>query len=107
MAVTVVAAVAPPRAPTKLRVMIGTLHAAALTTARSAADSVDEPYFLVSVLGPHADRAVLQLPNAGHLRIRENEALGARPLADVGVAPGDTVRVLVSVLEGPAGHAGR
>jgi hypothetical protein len=91
---------AQPHAATKLRLTLATLHAAVLTTPRAAADSVDGPYFLVSVLGPHAKASTIQLPASGHLRIHRDEALGARPLIDLSLEPGDSVRLLVSVLAG-------
>src|SRR4051812_31225223 len=87
-------------APTKLRVTLATLHAASLTAPRPASDSVDEPYLLVSVLGPQAKTATIHLPPTGNLTIHEDEALGARPLVDLNLEPGDTVGLLVSVLEG-------
>jgi hypothetical protein len=40
------------------------------------------------------------LPATGHLSIHEDEALGARELVDLSLEPGDSVRLLVSVLEG-------
>jgi hypothetical protein len=91
-------------APTNLRLTLATLHAAALTAPRGASDSLDAPYFLVSILGPRASTETIHLPAAGHLRIHQNEALGARPLVDLNLQPGDTVRLLVSVLEGAKVH---
>lgn len=88
------------RAPTRLRVTVATLHAASLTTPRAPSDSVDAPYFLVSILGPGKITGTIHLPAAGHLTIHQDEALGARQLADVSLNPGDSVRLLVSVLEG-------
>jgi hypothetical protein len=89
----------PSHAGTKVRLTLATLHAAALTTPRVATDSVDGPYFLVSIVGPHAKTETLHLPDTGHLVIHEDEALGARPLVDLSLEPGDSVRLLVSVLE--------
>jgi hypothetical protein len=86
--------------PSRVRLTLATLHAAALTTPRAATDSVDGPYFLVSILGPHAKAEAIHLPATGHLTIHEDEALGARDLVDLHLEPGDTVRLLVSVLEG-------
>ena len=86
--------------PTGLRLTVATLHAATLTTPRAATDSVDGPYFLVSILGPRAKAEAIHLPATGHLTIHEDEALGARDLVDLNLAPGDTVQLLVSVLEG-------
>lgn len=96
----VLSLLAAPPAPTKLRLTMATLHAAALTAPRAATDSIDEPFFLVSILGPHAKSGTLHLPATGHLRIHQDEALGTRPLVDLSIAPGDTVRLLISVLEG-------
>ena len=90
----------PSHAPTKLRLSIALLHAAALTAPRAATDSTDGPYFLVSILGPQTKTATIHLPSTGHLTIHEDEALDARDLMDLSLEPGDTVRLLVSVLEG-------
>jgi hypothetical protein len=90
----------PHHPPTRVRLTVATLHAAALTVPRAATDSVDGPYFLVSVLGPRAKAETIHLPVTGHLTIHEDEALGARDLVDLSLEPGDTVRLLVSVLEG-------
>ncbi|MDB4875349.1 MAG: hypothetical protein JWM41_1795 [Gemmatimonadetes bacterium] len=86
--------------PAKIHLTLATLHAAALTAPRAATDSVDGPYFLVSVLGPRTKTETIHLPESGHLHIRRGEALGTRPLVDLSLEPGDTVRLLVSVLEG-------
>ncbi|HSR92887.1 MAG TPA: hypothetical protein VLK88_16405, partial [Gemmatimonadales bacterium] len=79
---------------------VATLHAAALTTPAGSGDTDDAPYLLVSVLGPGADTASPHLPSTGHLSIHLDEALGAGPLVDPHLQPGDSVRLLVSVLEG-------
>jgi hypothetical protein len=89
----------------KVQLTLSTLHAAALTSPRQSGDSVDAPYYLVSVLGPRAKAETLHLPANGHLLIHQNEALGARPLIDVSLEPGDSIRVLVSVLEGKSVQA--
>lgn len=90
----------PSHTATKVHLTLATLHAAALTAPRPATDSVDGPYFLVSIVGPRTKTATLHLPETGHLIIHEDEALGARGLTDVSLEPGDSVQVLVSVLEG-------
>jgi len=79
---------------------IATLHAAALTTPAGSGDTDDSPYLLVSVLGPGTATSSLHLPSTGHLSIHLDEALGAGPLMDLSLQPGDSVRLLVSVLEG-------
>jgi hypothetical protein len=84
-----------------LRLTLATLHAASLTAPRAATDSVDGPYFVVSILGPRDMEKSIRLPESGHLLIHQDEALGARPLVDLNLSPGDTVRVLVSVLLSP------
>lgn len=84
--------------PGKVQLTIATLHAAALTTSRGAGDSLDAPFFVMSVIGPHAGaRAVL--PDGKPLSIRRDEALGARPLTELSLGDGDSVQVLLSVLE--------
>lgn len=87
-------------APATVHVSVATLHAAALTSPREATDSVDAPYFLASIAGPSSSSSTIQLPASGHLIIHEDEALGARTLVDLHLQPGDSVRLLVSVLEG-------
>ena len=90
-----------PHAPiAAVHLTIATLHAAALTTPTGSGDSDDAPYLLVSVLGPGAETSSLHLPASGHLSIHLDEALGAGPLTDLSLQPGDSVRLLVSVLEG-------
>ena len=87
-------------APTTVRLTIATLHAASLTAPRAATDSTDGPFFLVSIQGPRTKMETIHLPESGHLSIHQDEALGARPLVDLNLEPGDSVRLLVSVLEG-------
>lgn len=88
------------RVPTTVRLSLATLHAAELTTPRAAMDSADAPYLLMSIRGPRATSTTIRRPELGQLRVRRDEALGARPLTEVSLEPGDSVRVLVSVLEG-------
>jgi len=90
-----------PHAPMAgVHLTIATLHAAALTTTTGKDDADDSPYLLVSVLGPGAASSNLHLPASGHLSIHLDEAIGAGPLTDLSLQPGDSVRLLVSVLEG-------
>jgi hypothetical protein len=84
--------------PEKVQLTIATLHAAALTSSRTPGDSTDAPFFVVSVIGPRASWASI-LPDSGPARIRRDEALGARPLTELTLASGDSIQVLVSVLE--------
>lgn len=86
-------------APVALRLSVATLHAAVLTAPRAASDSEDSPYLLVTVAGPRGT-STIHLPASGQLRIRRDEALGARALTDVQLEPNDSIRVLISVLEG-------
>ena len=84
--------------PEKVQLTIATLHAAALTTARAPEDSLDAPFFVMSVIGPHAGASAI-LPEGAPLTIRRDQALGARPLTELSLADGDSVQVLLSVLE--------
>ncbi|HEY1951847.1 MAG TPA: hypothetical protein VGG76_03485 [Gemmatimonadaceae bacterium] len=88
-----------PRPETTVRLTVATLHAAALTQPRTAADSVDGPYFLVSIVGPGTKARALHLPAKGHLRIHQDQALGSSELVDLRLNPGDSARLLISVLE--------
>ncbi|HSQ32835.1 MAG TPA: hypothetical protein VLN49_23425 [Gemmatimonadaceae bacterium] len=90
-----------PPAPTEVRLSIATLHAAALTKARAAGDDTDSPFLLMSIIGPGGSVRESNVPTTGQLTIHLDEALGARPLTDLQLQPGDTVRLLVSLLEGP------
>jgi hypothetical protein len=89
-----------PPAPIEVRLSIATLHAAALTTARAAGDDTDSPFLLMSIIGPAGSIRASHVPTTGQLTIHLDEALGARPLTDLQLQPGDTARLLVSVLEG-------
>jgi hypothetical protein len=90
--------VRPTTSPVEL--LIATLHAAALTSPNAPRDSVDAPYLLVSVFGPHTKSQALTFPAEGHLRIHRDEALGARALETLRLADGDSLRVLITVMEG-------
>jgi hypothetical protein len=80
---------------------VRTMHAAALSTARSASDAVDAPYLLVSTLGPRDTRAASRLnADSAHRMIRLDQALSPQPLSTLRLQPGDSVRVLVSLMEG-------
>ncbi|HEU4996449.1 MAG TPA: hypothetical protein VFT29_16650 [Gemmatimonadaceae bacterium] len=84
--------------PERVQLSIATLHAAALTTSRSAGDSTDSPFFLVAVIGPRASSTTM-VPEGGQQRVRQDEAIGARPLTELTLASGDSVQILLSVLE--------
>jgi hypothetical protein len=88
----------PPAAAVELR--IATLHAAALTSPRAPQDSVDAPYLLVSVIGPRTRSHAFMLPAEGRWSIHRDQALGARALETLQLVDGDSVRVLVTVMEG-------
>jgi len=96
---------APATRETPVRVTLATLHAATLTAPRAAGDTVERPYLLVAVVRSGARMETLRLPATGQLSVRRDEALGARPLLDLRLAPGDTVRVLVSALTGASARA--
>lgn len=84
--------------PVRVQLTIATLHAAALTSPRQAGDSTDAPFFVFQVVAAHGSSAAV-LPDTGKRRLRENEQFGVRPLTQVSLAAGDSVEVLVSVLE--------
>src|SRR5436190_15588325 len=84
--------------PEKVQLNIATLHAAALTTSRAAGDSTDSPFYVVAIIGPGATSRTM-VPQGGQQTIRQNEAIGARPLTELSLANGDSVQILVSVLE--------
>lgn len=87
-------------APAQVQLNMATLHAAALTKARTVRDSADAPYLFVTVFGPGQSNASMQMPAASqHWSIRQDEAKGAAPLTSITVNPGDSVRVLFTLLE--------
>lgn len=88
-------------APARLQLTVATIHAAALTAPREAADSLDSPYLLVSRVGPGRTTATGRLPLDAHFAIRADQALGAEPLLTLELAPGDSVQLLLSLLENP------
>lgn len=85
---------------TTVDLSMATLHAAVLTSSRAPGDSADSPYVLVSVNERGKGGAVVALPATGHLHLHRDEAIGVHPLTSVRLNAGDTVRVLISVLEG-------
>ncbi len=90
-----------PREAAAIKVDIATLHAAALTQARDSADVTDGAYLLVSVVGPHSAVTTLRLPTDAHLHqtVRQDQALPPMALGSFSLEPGDSVRVMISVLE--------
>ncbi|MEP6731830.1 MAG: hypothetical protein ABJE10_14380 [bacterium] len=100
---TLGAAPAVSRAPATVRLDLQTLHAAALSVARTPADSADAPYVLVSIAGPGKATTTYHMPSADHWSIRTDDAKGPLPIGTLSLQPGDSIRVLLSVLE--AGEA--
>lgn len=96
----------PPRGPrpaatvSAVELRIATLHVAALTSPNASRDSVDAPYLLVSVIGPRAKSHALTFPTEGHWRVHRDQALGSLALETLRLDDGDSVRVLVTVMEG-------
>lgn len=86
-------------ATASIKVDIATVHAAALTTARGATDASDGPYLLVSVIGPGAHRESRHLPDGGHVTLEQDQAAGTMALGTLSLEPGDSVRLLISILE--------
>ena len=91
--------------PEKVALTIQTLHAAALTSARAPGDSTDAPFFLVTVTGRNRGSTTI-LPDSAPVTLRQDGAVGARPLEVLSLAEGDSVQVLVSVLESGRGRTG-
>lgn len=78
---------------------LATLHAAALSASRGAGDSTDAPYVLVSIVSGNGRSATMEMPATGHYTIHLDQALGSTPITRLDLSPGDTVRILFSVLE--------
>ncbi len=92
----------PTPAPSHVSIGLATLHAAALTTARGSADQSDAPYFLVSVVGPRVSNSA-RLPAGARFGIVNNGIVQPTVLQQVDLDPGDSVRVVISVLEAESG----
>jgi hypothetical protein len=84
--------------PARLTLDLATLHAAALTTSRGTADSSDDPYLLISVVGSAGGRETHELPTAGHWAVHQDQAIGKTPITTLSLQSGDSVRVLLTVL---------
>lgn len=95
----------PPAAPAKLQFTLQTVHAAALTKARAADDAKDEPYLLLSVAGPGTAIAAMPFPAGEPMSIKFDQALPARALHTLSLEDGESVRVVLTALEGPRGSA--
>jgi hypothetical protein len=93
-------------APAKLTLDMATIHAAALSSARGPADSTDAPYLLVSILGTGGRTEAKALPATGHWAMRFDQAINGMPITSITLQPGDSVRILFSVLEDSASHPG-
>jgi len=78
---------------------LATLHAAALSASRGAGDSTDAPYVLISIVSGNGRSTTMEMPATGHYTIHLDQALGSTPITKLDIAPGDTVRILFSVLE--------
>lgn len=92
-------------APAKVQFTLQTVHAAALTKARTSGDTKDEPYLLLSLAGPGTSVAGMPFPATEPLSIKLDEALPARTLLTRTLEDGESLRVLLSALEGPRGRA--
>ena len=95
-----------PEPPATLALNLTTIHAAVLSSARGPADSTDAPYLLVSIHGTGGRTEAHALPAGGHWAMRWNEAITGMPIASISLEPGDSVRVLLSVLEDSVAHPG-
>jgi hypothetical protein len=85
--------------PARVTLDLTTLHAAVLSTARNPGDSSDAPYLLVSVVGSAGRTQTQELPARGHWALRQDGAVGDTPITTLSLEPGDSVRVLLTVLE--------
>lgn len=94
-----------PSAPAKLQFTLQTVHAAALTAARGAGDANDHPYLLLSVAGPGTMVAATPFPATEPMTIKLDEALPARALHTLSLEDGESVRLVLSAMEGPRGSA--
>jgi hypothetical protein len=77
---------------------LATLHVAGLTTPRGAGDETDAPFLLISVIRPHA-QSTSHLPASGHWRLAEDAVVTPTAVDLLELAPGDSARVVIAVLE--------
>jgi hypothetical protein len=98
VAPAMLAASLPSRTAENVQLTVLTLHAASLTTPTGAGDSTDTPFIVATLKGAHLESTSV-LHSAADKSLRTNEQLGARPLAQLSLNPGDSVEVLLSVLE--------
>ena len=96
------AATRPAAAPATITLDLATIHAAALTTARRAGDTTDAPYLLVSVVHDANHTASRHLPQTAHWTVAQDAVVPPQGLTSVSLAEGDTVRLLLSLLESEA-----
>lgn len=85
-------------APARVAIELATLHVAGLTTAHGAGDVADAPYFLISVIRPNAQSSA-HLPANGHWRLAEDAVVTPTTVDLLELAPGDSARVVIAVLE--------
>jgi len=90
--------------PTRVSIDLATLHVAALTPSRGSGDVADSPFLLVSVLAPH-ERSGMHLPAVGHWLLAQNAIVAPTPIEVVDLSPGDSARVVISVLEGESAES--
>ncbi|MGV3710943.1 MAG: hypothetical protein ACO1Q7_19120 [Gemmatimonas sp.] len=86
---------------------MATLHAAALSEARSTRDSSDSPFLIVTTLGSGSSSgSSQQFPSAHqHWAIRFDQVQAAPLLSTIALGASDSVRVLVTLLEGDQPNA--
>ncbi len=94
----------PNPATARVSIDLATLHVATLTPSRGTGDHSDSPYLLISILSPRA-RTGMHLPAMGHWLLAENAIVAPTPIQVVDLAPGDSARVVISVLEGESAEA--
>ncbi|MEZ4456421.1 MAG: hypothetical protein R2882_07715 [Gemmatimonadales bacterium] len=90
---------APRPAPALVNLEMVTLHAAALSRSRGPADTSDAPFLVISIVDNHGRRETRSLGADGTWTLQADGAVGQTPAGQLAVEPGDSVRILVSVLE--------
>ena len=85
--------------PATLKLDLGTIHAAVLSTARGAGDSTDAPYLLISIVNSSGKNDARALPASGHWDMQANQAITGLSIASISLEPGDSVQILLSALE--------
>jgi hypothetical protein len=89
----------------RLQLDLATVHAAALTTARSPADANDDLVLLITTRDEKGVSASYRLPEAGYFTLGLDQVTRPRSFLAREVEPGETLAIEVTVREGRGADA--